>query len=234
MSILNLGVGYDTPPYSYGNIQYSKLLTSIFEDVPLWQNLMASINTIYDGVVHYPMDQFYTRRSWKSSTDINLKNIATSGYTVNFSNLGSSGNPNYNEPEVVAKLAKNLGVFIKTKGASASFLSFIGYVENTQFTFIPLWANSLSNTPSDLVSDPGLPVWAGGTYFPTPYFDVEYNPQDYPNLNLDTFIQLLQPIIPIHLVLRAFANYEIFTATEYAVAVFEESSEIITTATYQG
>ena len=233
MSILNLGTGYDTPPYSYKAIDYSLLLTAIFEDIPLWQNLAAAINVTYDANVHYAMDQFYTRRSWKSSTDINLKNIATSGYTVNFSNLGTSGNPNYNFDEVAAKLAKNIGVFIKTKGASTSFLNFIGYIENTQFVFIPLWANSLTNTPADLTPDPGTPIWiTGGTYFPTPYFDIEYNDSDYPNLNLSTFIQLLQPIIPIHLVLRAFVTSSNTTATEYEAIAVIESEELTTTATY--
>lgn len=218
MTTINPGYGLSSPAYLYEKVTYSSLLTEIFEGEPLWEDLMSAVDVIYDATVHFPMDQLYTMRSWKADLNLVLQNIAMMGYTVSLNNTI--------DPESVTKLYYNLGTFLKTKGASTAFLKFIGYVENTEFNYVPLWADSLTNTPTQLTDTPGPTIWNGGTYFPTPYFDVEYNEADYPNLDQTLLYSLMKPIIPIHLVLRSFVTSFVISLTQYAIIASVDEEEI--------
>jgi hypothetical protein len=216
MTALYENQGLTSPAFEYMNVNYDNILGQIFEGIPVWDNLITTMNYISDNNVHYARDQLYNLRSYKSDTKYVNYNIFDYGYRINLSNTIN--------PIQSANLYKNLSTFLLTKGASTVFLDFIGFIENTAFTFIPLWADSLTNTPTDLTDTPGTYIWDGGTYFPTPYFDIAYNEADYPSLNETLFVQLLQPIIPIHLVLRAFVTSATGSVTLYsAVAILEES-----------
>jgi hypothetical protein len=216
MTALYKNQGLESPAFEYQNVNYSNVLGEIFEGIPVWDDLVTTMNVMLDNNVHYAKDQLYLLKSPNADTKYVNYNIYDYGYRVSLSNVTNATQSQ--------NLYRNLSTFLLTKGASKIFLDFIGFIENTAFNFIPLWANSITNTPADLVDTPGTLVSAGGTYFPTPYFDIEYNSVDYPNLNESLFVSLLQPIIPIHLVLRAFVTSTLSTFTLYtAVAVLEES-----------
>ena len=214
------GHGLSNPAYSYNIVNYDKLLTDPFEGISIWSDLISTFNTIYDNNVHYSTDQFYSLRTAQADVKFINQNISMMGYKVN---IETSLNVN-----TQLKIFRNLGTFIKTRGTSTAFLHFVGFVQSTQFTFIPLWANSLSNTIAELSDTYGTTVWNGGTWFPTPYFDIGYNESDYPNLDIPTITQLLKPITPIYLVLRSFVTSFTTSATYYESTVTLESSELTT------
>ncbi len=195
MTTIAPGVGCNSPALLYQNVDYGSLLTDPFADNQLFLDFTNSMNTLFDGVIHYASDELYYMRDDEADPLFIAYNTRMLGYSVPLNSFSS---------EQYQNLLQSLGTFFQTKGASLQFLNFLSYIENAQFNFIPLWANSTSNTIQELVDVPGTPVWeSGGTYFPTPFYDLEYNDLQFPNLNVQAFLQLLYKISPIYLVPRS-------------------------------
>jgi len=215
-------LGLNSPAYSYQEIQYSDLLTDPFE-TDLWIDLTDSFTQLYDGVVHFAEDQLYLIRTPGIDPLITAYNTRMLGFQVP---LYSFTNDQY------TNLLQSLGTFYQTKGASVQFLNFLAYIEGTQFSLIPLYANSLSNTISQLTDTPGSFIWNGGTYFATPYCDLQYSESDYPNLNLNQFINILYKISPIYLVFRSIAFITSTTTAVYMTPVTSSYEVERTVATH--
>jgi hypothetical protein len=217
MSALFPGAGLNSPALMYKTIDYTDLLTDPFVDSQLWTDLTESMTTLFDGVVHYAADQLYYMRSAENDPIFVAYNTRMLGFQVP---LNSFSNTQY------VNLLQSLGTFYQTAGASIQFLNFLAYIENTSFTFLPLWANSTTESILNLTDTPGTPVWEGGTYFPTPFYDLEYSEADYPNLDVQQFVNLLYQISPIYLVPRSLAFLSVTTA-QYSImpVVYETSND---------
>jgi hypothetical protein len=66
--------------------------------------------------------------------------------------------------------------------------------------------NTLTSTPGELITQT-----PAGTWIPTPFYDVSYNPSLYPTVNENLYRQLLVQSAPIYLVLRNFIGEVFFT-----------------------
>ena len=113
----------------------------------------------------------------------------------------------------------------------------MGFIKGIRLNIVPLWApNDGAPTYTKLVpynNDPALgtiPVWQGGTWFPTSSVQIEYNIFEG-NLNLEEIKSLFFLMAPIHLVLSrliptVFSYYNIIS-TEVESATVYERGEIL-------
>jgi hypothetical protein len=223
VSVIAPAIGLSSPAYQYENTDYGLLLTDPFADNPFWTDLTTAMNGYMDGLVHYPTDELYNLRE-------DTANPLTVAYNTRM--LGFNVPLNSFSVDQYINLFQSLGTYRMTSGATIAFLDFLAYIEETQFIFIPLWGNSLSENVSDLTDTPGVPVWEGGDYFMTPYYDLEYNYNDFPNLDVNAFLQILYEIAPIYLVCRSIAFIETYDAIGYTTPTGFVSSTVSGKASY--
>jgi len=211
---------------------YSRLFTEQFNNNPLWHTLGVALSQLLnDNIqpainelmrIRYPLisngeEQVVISGGQSNNSSLNyftpplpypLPGIADSYFSgLNLKAMGfyiPSNNIQFFSDSEYELMMENVGTYLLTSGASNQFINFLAFIKNVNFTYIPLWGNSLSNSPSELVpySSANTPVWEGGTYFPTPYYDISYNQNSTNITDSANYINYFLTLQPNHLVLR--------------------------------
>ncbi len=97
------------------------------------------------------------------------------------------------------RIAQNISAYYQEQGTD-SFLAFFSYCLNYVFTLVPQWTQDYETFYDE--GDPaiGLPVWQGGTWYPTSHVSFSLEVGRIPP---DQFEPFFRHIAPIHLVLLA-------------------------------
>jgi hypothetical protein len=174
-------------------IDYSRLLVDHFQENPFWMDLTNSMSELFNPMVQNPVETLAQIRATDVEPYYAGLNMQMVGFKVPVLSFS---------PAEYERLMGDIGKYVQTRGASIKFIDFIGYIKATALTHIPLWANDINdiNSLSDI---PGTPIWEGGDWFPTPFYQVAYDAEE---LNVDDENQVLflfQVLEPIHLVMRA-------------------------------
>jgi hypothetical protein len=196
-SCINNKVVTIDPTQSYTQtINYSLLLTNQFANNPYWVTLNQAMDIQWNNLFNTAIVELQNIRNVDAIEDeLIAANVRQMGFVV----------PNYGlQYSQYENLLKYLGTYYLTRGNSVQFLNFVSFFSQIAFSFIPLFAenldyNTLTSAPGTLITQA-----ASGTWIPTPYYDISYDPSVFPDLNEDLYRQLLVQSAPIYLVLRNF------------------------------
>jgi hypothetical protein len=177
-------------------VNYNKLLTEQMANNPFWVTLVDAFDLQWNTLFNNAVNQLANIRNVNVIEDeLKAANVRQFGFVI----------PDFGlEYFQYDNLMRYLGTFYLTRGNSNQFVNFVSFFSQIDFTYIPLFANGLNfNT---LTSQPGTLVTqsASGTWIPTPYYDVSFDPGAFPNVNEDLYRQIFIQAAPIYLVLRNF------------------------------
>lgn len=181
-------------------IDYTLLLTENL-DTLFWRDLFNAFSQVANPVVHNPRQVLQ-----------NIRGIDTEAYyaSLNAQMLGLKVPILSFTADEYKRLMRWLGTFIQTGESSTQFINFLSFIKDVPLTYVKLWASDITDINS-LTEAPGTSILLGGTYFPTPYYDLFYSIDFAPNISVADLTALLQVMQPIHLVLRnvvAIEQYE--------------------------
>jgi len=190
------------PTQTYNQyVNYNLLMTENFASNPYWVTLVQSMDTQWNNLVNSSVNELQNVRNVNVIEDeLKASNVRQMGFVV----------PDYGlEYFQYDSLMRYLGGFYLTRGESNQFVNFVSFFSQIKFSYIQLYANgldynTLSSTPGELITQTPQ-----GTWIPTPFYDVSYNPSLYPTVNENLYRQLLVQSAPIYLVLRNFVG-EVF------------------------
>jgi hypothetical protein len=194
---------------SYTEIDYTQLLGDLPLEIPFWEDLFTAFGDVSNPVIEAPREDLQNIRS---------PNVEPYYASLNLQMLGFKAPALSFMPPQYKLLMANMGKFIQTRGASAQFINFIGYILNTKLGYIPLWADNISDINS-LNAVYGTPIWEAGTWFPTPFYDIEVNIDDFPTTDAAQLTFLFTVLEPIHLVLRQIIFLDALTIGFYLAPV---------------
>ena len=184
-------------------VNYNLLMTEQFASNPYWVTLVQAMDVQWNNLFNSAVNQLQNIRNVNVIEDeLKAANVRQMGYVI----------PDYGlQYYQYDNLMRYLGTFYLTRGNSNQFVNFVSFFSEIKFNYIPLYANGLNYYT--LTSEPGTLVTqaASGTWIPTPYYDVSYDPSKYPDISETLYRQLLVESAPIYLVLRNFVG-EIFIA----------------------
>ena len=196
-------------------INYNLLMTEKNANNPYWVTLVQSMDTQWNNLVNSSVNELQNIRNVNVIEDeLKAANVRQMGFVV----------PDYGlEYFQYDNLMRYLGTFYLTRGQSKQFINFVSFFSQIQFSYISLYAdglnyNTLTSTPGELITQT-----PAGTWIPTPFYDVSYNPSLYTDVNENLYRQLLVQAAPIYLVLRNFVGEVFFTpAMQYLSSGFIE------------
>jgi hypothetical protein len=203
----------------------SVLLPPYMSEVPVWQDLITIIDTVFENAVDNPTQWLAQLRFlWILTSDAIDK--------VNSGQLLSTSDFELPEKEILIKQAKQLGfdfqqtdlitsedyqrivrniaLFWYSKG-KPNFVDFLGFVVEGVVSIVNLWSNSADagawNTYGTFLEegDPGIgtPVWGGGTWFPTTHVRVVFDPFKFSAPQMTKLVNLFYTVANFNLVLES-------------------------------
>jgi len=172
-------------------IDYENLLPDMYRNNEFWAEFTAAMSEIFNPVIHNPTEKLANIRGQDTEAYYSGLNCQMLGFRVPVLSFDDAE---------YRRLMQFLGTFVQTRGASTKFIDFIGFIKNGQFDLIPLWASDITDSGT-LDAVPGTPVWEGGDWFPTPYYDVSYDLELFP-IDEALIGDIFHVLAPIHLVLR--------------------------------
>lgn len=203
----------------------SVLLPPYMSEVPVWQDLITIIDTVFESTVDNPTQWLAQLRFlWLLTSDAIDK--------VNSGQLLSTADFELPEKEILIKQAKQLGfdfqqtdlitsedyqrivrniaLFWYSKG-KPDFIDFLGFVVEGVVTIVNLWSNSADQPFWNMYGsfleegDPGIgsPVWVGGTWFPTTHVRVVFDPFKFDAPKLTKLVNLFYTVANYNLVLES-------------------------------
>jgi hypothetical protein len=208
-----------------------------------WGDLAVAFSNALDSFVDQPRRLLTTSRDF-TTTDIQtvLKLISMLGldytaglYDTAVNTTGITTNPS---GDARRRLIQGLAEFWSEKG-NPSFVDFIGFILNVEFTLVPLWTKDfitfvpLAQVPDEL-NTLNFTQYVTGHYYPTSYVGLSYDGFTYlkvPFADIDPtdIATLFYKIAPIHLVLDWIAA--LFSGTfEFFVGVVLDDTAVISTA----
>ncbi len=203
----------------------SVLLPPYMEGVQVWQDLVTIIDHVFEGEVDDPT-------KWLSKLRFLWIQTTSALDKVEQGHLLSINDFELPEKEILVKQAKQLGFdFTETSLISEedyqrivrniahywyskgkpNFIDFLGFVLNKSCQIFNLWSTTSNasswNTYGTFLpeGDPGIgiPVWQGGTWFPTTHAQVRIDPFSFDNPGMAKLVNLFYTIANYNLVLES-------------------------------
>lgn len=193
------------------------LLANYLRDNPVWQDLIK----IYESTQGNALDQ----QAIQLSEIRDMNRLTDSGATTNdqggmldpvdhelfdratmvrICTMLGFGYPNINDQlfstEDYLRIARNIGDYYKDQGTD-SFIKFYGYCLNVKFDLQPTWTNDYKNFFAEEDTTVGLPVWKGGTWYPTSHVNLTYDAEHSPGLGRNDLRDFFNYLAPLNLVL---------------------------------
>ena len=193
--------GYDTSNVIYNEIDYSVLLPSNL-NTPMWRGFNDTMGATFNPLINYPTSMLAKIR------DPAFMEPGTKSSTAAMLGLKVPSEFNANQFDMIIK---SLAAYYLTKGNSKTFCDYLAYINDTTFTYQPLYVDSQVFGPSGILFTNALlsPNQLAG-YVPSPYYNVLYNAGTFPILNdpdqVSVFSELFTSLAPIYLVLNAFVS----------------------------
>ncbi len=174
-------------------VDYSKLLTNLIADNDFYYTFFQAAGEQWNLLFHKGLYELSNLRNVEVIPDeLKAATVRNMGFRI----------PNYGLTYAqYTNLMKYYGSYLLTRGGSIQFVNFLSFISNIKFDYVPLFANGLNYTT--LSPNPGTLVTAGGTWIPTPYYDIYYNSDQASLVPEDLFLTLFKEAAPAHLVLRA-------------------------------
>ena len=194
-------------------VNYNLLMTEYFAGNPYWVTLVSAMDLQWNNLFNNAVYELQHIRNVNIiENELKAANVRQMGFAI----------PDYGlQYYQYDSLMRYLGTFYLTRGTSNQFINFVSFFSQIKFNYIPLYANGLNyNTLTSQPTGNTITQTPSGSWIPTPYYDVSYDPSVYPNLNETLYRQLLVQTAPIYLVLRNFLGQ----ATILAVGEYISSS----------
>lgn len=106
------------------------------------------------------------------------------------------------------RLVQNIAQFWFSKGRS-NIMEFLAFCLNADISIKPLWSNDYVKFYEEGSPTIGVPVWKGGSWYPTTHVRLVFNPAKYPNVTFRALSQLFYDLSNYNLVLDTI-NSEVF------------------------
>lgn len=116
--------------------------------------------------------------------------------------------PTLLDPDTLRRLVQNIAQFWFSKGRG-NMMEFLAYCLNADISIKPLWTNDYIKFYEAGSPTIGVPVWLGGSWYPTTHVRLVFNPNKYPNVTFQALSQLFYDISNYNLVLDTI-NSEVY------------------------
>lgn len=202
----------------------SVLLPPYMEGVPIWQDLITIIDSVFESEVDDPtmwlakLRFLWIQTSSAIDKTANGELLAATDFELPEKEIlikqAKQLGFDYEETDQLSsddyqRIVRNIALFWYSKG-KPNFIDFLGFVLNTACKVENLWSNSADasawNTYGTFLPEGdagiGTAVWNGGTWFPTTHVDIVIDPFKFLSPQLTKLVNLFYSIANYNLVLR--------------------------------
>lgn len=209
------------------SIDYTDYLPQPLLGNDFWETLIEVWSAQDNLYIYKPTNLLrQIRDNYKNVTDSTLLVDKLGRYNINVPS-------NQNQLSYLNYLTQSISSYYRTAGNSTAFSNLMSYISNTSLTYTPLFATLTTNASGTQIldinsltpiTDPTKLFINGGSYYPTPYYSIIYNPEEAPNLDFELLSDLINQLQPIYLVLKGFigrtqANGTLFAATNQIIKI---------------
>lgn len=230
-------------------MSYTDRLPSYLHENPIWSAFGDAVGTVFDQNLGVPVQQLMSVRDVNNfnpsavqakagvamldSTDAVYEGVQWNAKSTRISLATMLGMNFYNlstitDSTVYDNFVKYAVQFFPEQG-TPSWPEFLGFATNTLIVLSQLWAELdatgtlYTNMQPEGSTNIGVPVWKGGTWFPTSHYDVTVL-SNFGTTNLQQLSELLQFVAPINVVFRNIGSQYSSNTTEliYSMAATVE------------
>lgn len=193
-----------------------RLLPPNYSDLDVWKDLADAIDTVFKDRIDNPQKLFFMLR------DTFLYRYTEYGQTVPHGLFDITDVFAFNKDEYIAvndmlgfspkyttltqenyqTISSNVAMYYSQKGTPA-FADFVGYSLDALFNVRTMWTQNYVTFQAESSPGvpPGTPIYAGGTWYPTPYVTVTYDLVKFAAFSPYSVQEFFYYVAPINLVI---------------------------------
>jgi hypothetical protein len=193
------------------------LLPPYLSDVPMWDDFVAGVDTVWDTNIDQPTSNFgklrelyiippatatkiANREMLDSVADFDIFEKSILVEQVNLLGMILANTALVDDTDL-QRIFRNLSKFWYSKG-TFNFIDFIGFCLNAIFTMNNLWTTDYIHFILESEVPVGGKLWEGGTYYPTTHIALSFDGSKFAGVNVDTLIKFFYEFANYNLVLR--------------------------------